>query len=711
MKPLDGTGLKRLHREWRRRTPGRLALAARRAGHAGQRRARSCARAAAYRVEEIWLAGATPDLTVPGVQRTALGTDRYLTARPDRHRGGGRSPPPTLRATGWSASSWPTPPCPCTSWPSRPMSASPSVTRTTAWPRPRWPPATTSPTSRCSGGSARSTWPRPAPSRCTRCAAGPGRVRAQEPRSRTAAPAPREAPAPMRKSEARSKRSDGHAEPRAAQIRRGSTSTRNRPAGRGVAARASHSAACVGARSSHRPSAGPRTSTPSGRSRASHEGRPRPGLTRGQGGGRREAQRLPPRQLVRGQAPGIGVQHGVEHLVVGQPGLHQDAARRRCGRRPAGRLGPGGRTPARRPGSGGRAARRRSRGRPRRRPTPPGGARPRCRRSTRASGSACPAVAAVTSTTAVPASALPAPRATGTRPAGSCGTFPRPHCWHTTGRSAPHRRQRSTWPSRLVDGGLAHARSGRSSPQAAQASSRARPSGVEHAHDPRAARGGGAASGDERSEGVVQGRPRGRGRRSRGSASRRARRCGCGTEQPAPAERLERRARATTSTQGSAGAPGPLDDDVAGVPGRRPLLLQRLVVLVEHDGRRPARRPAPTPPPGPRPRRRPRRRPSAQSRGWSATASPARRSRAASSRAWSTDGVITERGADARRRRGRRRSGRPSAGGAARPARRPARQRRRGQRVERLRDPGRPATGGGSPATAPGGDAVDRNAT
>ncbi len=40
-----------------------------------------------------------------------------------------------------------------------------------------------------------------------------------------------------------------------------------------------------------------------------------------------------------------------------------------------------------------------------------------------------------------------------------------------------------------------------------------------------------------------------------------------------------------TSSTGSAGTPGPLDDDVAGVPRRAALLLQRLVVLVEHDGR------------------------------------------------------------------------------------------------------------------------------
>jgi tRNA (guanosine-2'-O-)-methyltransferase len=80
MKPLDGTGLKRLHREWRRRTPGRLALVLDGLGTPANVGA-LVRTAAAYRVEDVWLAGATPDLTVPGVQRTALGTDRYVTAR------------------------------------------------------------------------------------------------------------------------------------------------------------------------------------------------------------------------------------------------------------------------------------------------------------------------------------------------------------------------------------------------------------------------------------------------------------------------------------------------------------------------------------------------------------------------------------------------------------------------------------------------------
>jgi tRNA (guanosine-2'-O-)-methyltransferase len=79
MKQLDGTGLKRLHREWRRRTTGRVALILDGLGTPANVGA-IVRTAAAYRVEEVWLAGATPDLSNAGVQRMALGTDRYLTA-------------------------------------------------------------------------------------------------------------------------------------------------------------------------------------------------------------------------------------------------------------------------------------------------------------------------------------------------------------------------------------------------------------------------------------------------------------------------------------------------------------------------------------------------------------------------------------------------------------------------------------------------------
>jgi tRNA (guanosine-2'-O-)-methyltransferase len=79
VRQLDGTGLKRLHRSWRARTGGRLALVLDGLGTPANVGAivRS---AAAYRAERLWLAGATPSLTAGGVQRTAMGTDRYVGA-------------------------------------------------------------------------------------------------------------------------------------------------------------------------------------------------------------------------------------------------------------------------------------------------------------------------------------------------------------------------------------------------------------------------------------------------------------------------------------------------------------------------------------------------------------------------------------------------------------------------------------------------------
>ena len=80
MRQLDGTGLKRLHRSWRERTgDGRLALLLDGLGTPANVGA-IVRTAAAYRVERIWLAGPTPPLSAAGVQRTALGTDRYVTA-------------------------------------------------------------------------------------------------------------------------------------------------------------------------------------------------------------------------------------------------------------------------------------------------------------------------------------------------------------------------------------------------------------------------------------------------------------------------------------------------------------------------------------------------------------------------------------------------------------------------------------------------------
>ena len=78
MKQLDGTGMKRLHREWRRRTEGRLALVL--DDVQGPFNVGAIIRtAAALRVEEVWLSSRTPEPGDPKVGKTALGTDRYLT--------------------------------------------------------------------------------------------------------------------------------------------------------------------------------------------------------------------------------------------------------------------------------------------------------------------------------------------------------------------------------------------------------------------------------------------------------------------------------------------------------------------------------------------------------------------------------------------------------------------------------------------------------
>jgi len=84
VKQLDGTGLKRLHRDWRRRTEGRVALVLEDVQNPFNVGA-IVRTAAAYRVDQVWCAGGTPPLDSPKVGRTALGCERYLswTVEPD----------------------------------------------------------------------------------------------------------------------------------------------------------------------------------------------------------------------------------------------------------------------------------------------------------------------------------------------------------------------------------------------------------------------------------------------------------------------------------------------------------------------------------------------------------------------------------------------------------------------------------------------------
>ena len=77
MKPLTDTEVKRLNREWRRRTTGRVALLL--DGVQNPFNVGTIVRtAAAMRVEHLYLAAATSP-SHPKVRKTALGSERYLT--------------------------------------------------------------------------------------------------------------------------------------------------------------------------------------------------------------------------------------------------------------------------------------------------------------------------------------------------------------------------------------------------------------------------------------------------------------------------------------------------------------------------------------------------------------------------------------------------------------------------------------------------------
>src|SRR6204780_1567511 len=76
---LRATDVKRLNREWRRRTEGRVALlldSVSQPFNVGS----IIRTAAAFGVECVWLCGNTPDLDLPAVGKTAPGTDRFLLA-------------------------------------------------------------------------------------------------------------------------------------------------------------------------------------------------------------------------------------------------------------------------------------------------------------------------------------------------------------------------------------------------------------------------------------------------------------------------------------------------------------------------------------------------------------------------------------------------------------------------------------------------------
>lgn len=75
---LGSTELKRLHREWRRQAPGRVALLL--DSVATPYNVGSILRtAAAMRVDDVWLTGQSARETDGGTQKTALGSQRFLT--------------------------------------------------------------------------------------------------------------------------------------------------------------------------------------------------------------------------------------------------------------------------------------------------------------------------------------------------------------------------------------------------------------------------------------------------------------------------------------------------------------------------------------------------------------------------------------------------------------------------------------------------------
>lgn len=77
MQQLNGTGLKRLHRAWRRENERSLAVVLENVQSPFN--VGSIVRtAAAMGADKLYLAGGTPEVKSSGVQKAAMGTDRYL---------------------------------------------------------------------------------------------------------------------------------------------------------------------------------------------------------------------------------------------------------------------------------------------------------------------------------------------------------------------------------------------------------------------------------------------------------------------------------------------------------------------------------------------------------------------------------------------------------------------------------------------------------
>ena len=77
MRPLRGTDVKRLNREWRRRTTGRVALLLE--GVQNPFNVGSILRtAAALRVDHVWFTGGATTPAHPKVGKTALGSERFV---------------------------------------------------------------------------------------------------------------------------------------------------------------------------------------------------------------------------------------------------------------------------------------------------------------------------------------------------------------------------------------------------------------------------------------------------------------------------------------------------------------------------------------------------------------------------------------------------------------------------------------------------------